>query len=114
MEIQITSNRENKLLERKEIGFSIVQEGSTPSKKEIKEELCKKLNLDPESVIIVKVEQSRGIRVGRGIAHAYPSKELVESSEPEHLVNRMKGIKGAKAAAGAKKEEAKPPAKGKK
>ena len=111
MELSITSNKENKLLGRREIEFNVVQEGSTPSKNEIKAELCKKLNLDPESVIIVKVDQSTGVKQGRGFAHAYPSKEAIEKFEPVHLVNRMKGIKGApapkekKGPTAAKKEE---------
>ncbi len=98
MELSITSNKENKLLGRREIGFNVVQEGSTPSKNEVKAELCKKLNLDPESVIVVKLDQSTGVKQGHGSAHAYPSKEAVEKFEPLYLVNRMKGIKGAKVA----------------
>ena len=96
MELSITSNKENKLLGRREIEFNVVQEGSTPSKNEIKAELCKKLNIDPESVIIVKVDQSTGVKQGHGFAHAYSSKEMIEKFEPDYLVSRMKGIKGAK------------------
>lgn len=99
MEINVTSNKENKLLNRREIDFYVIQDGSTPSKNEIKTELCKKLNLDPESVMVVRVDQTTGLRQARGIAHAYSSKEQVEKFEPVHLVNRMKGIKGAKAPA---------------
>jgi ribosomal protein S24E len=110
MEINVTSNKENKLLNRKEIDFYIIQDGSTPSKKEIKTELCKKLNLDPESVMIVRVDQTTGLRQVHGMAHAYSSKEQVEKFEPDYLMNRMKGIKGKapaakKAAAPAKKAE---------
>lgn len=112
MELSITSNKENKLLGRREIEFNVVQDGSTPSKNDIKAELCKKLNLDPESVIVVKLDQSTGVKQGHGFAHAYPSKEMIEKLEPLYLVNRMKGIKGAQApkekkAAPAKKDEKK-------
>lgn len=109
MDLHITSNKENRLLNRREIDFSIVQDGSTPSKNEIKMELCKKLNLDPESVIVVRIEQSTGVRQCHGIAHAYASKELVERSEPRYLVDRMKGIKKAKVQSPEKEEKAKEP-----
>ena len=105
MDIQIKSDKENKLLKRREIDFNVVQDGSTPSKKDIKEELCKRLNLNPEAVIVVRVDQSTGVRQGQGTAHAYPSKELVAKSEPGYLVDRMNGVKKAKAP---KKEAAKP------
>ena len=103
--MDIKSNKENKLLGRRDIEFNVVQDGSTPSKNEIKAELCKKLNLNPDSVIVVKVDQSTGVRQGHGFAHAYPSKEMIEKSEPVYLVNRMNGIKGAKVTKG-KKEKA--------
>jgi len=111
MEINVTSNKENKLLNRREIDFYVIQDGSTPSKKDIKIELCKKLNLDPEAVMIVRVDQTTGLKQAYGTAHAYQTKEQVEKFEPEHLMNRMKGIKGKapaakKAAAPAKKAEA--------
>ena len=94
--MNITSDKENKLLGRREINFNIVQEGSTPSKKDIRVEICKKLNLDPETVIIVKVDQSTGVRQGIGVAHAYKSKEQIAKQEPSHLVDRMNGVKGTK------------------
>jgi small subunit ribosomal protein S24e len=107
MEINVTSNKENKLLNRKEIDFYVIQDGGTPSKKEIKTELCKKLNLDPESVMIVRMDQTTGLRQAHCVAHAYPSKEQVEKFEPVHLMNRMKGIKGKAPAA----KKASPPKK---
>ena len=96
MDLNITSDKENKLLGRREINFNIVQEGSTPSKKDIRVEICKKLNLDPETVIIVKVDQSTGVRQGIGVTHAYKSKEQIAKQEPSHLVDRMNGVKGTK------------------
>ena len=43
MELKITSNDENKLLNRREIRFSVEQEDSTPSKDALTKEICKRL-----------------------------------------------------------------------
>jgi small subunit ribosomal protein S24e len=114
MEINVTSNKENKLLNRREIDFYVIQDGSTPSNKDIKTELCKKLNLDPEAVMVVSIDQTTGLRQSHCTAHAYPSKEQVEKFEPAHLINRMKGIKGKAPAAKKEATPAKKPEEAKK
>lgn len=89
MELKINSNNENKLLGRREITFSVEQDSSTPSKKDIVKEVCKKLNLSPESTIIVKIDQGFGTKQSSGLAHSYESKAAMEKSEPKHLLTRL-------------------------
>ncbi|HII10281.1 MAG: 30S ribosomal protein S24e [Candidatus Micrarchaeaceae archaeon] len=102
MELKILSNNENKLLKRKEISFSVVQEGGTVNKAELSKELCKKLNLHPESTIITRIDQGYGMKGSTGMAHAYQTKEELEKYEPRKLLER-----GAKKAAKAQPAEAK-------
>lgn len=89
MELKIISNNENALLNRKEIRFEAVQEGSTVRKDELKKELCKRLNLHPDSTIIVRIDQGYGVKECSGIAHAYQSKEMLEKYESKRLVARI-------------------------
>lgn len=88
MDITITYDRENKVLNRREIGFSIDKQSGTPNKSEISKEVCKKLNLDPECTVVVKVDQEFGRKTSTGIIHSYESKELLQKHAPKHILDR--------------------------
>jgi ribosomal protein S24E len=94
MELSIKNDRENKLLERREIRASAVYDGKTPTREEIKESISKKLSLNPELVEIVKIDQIYGLKSSAVTAYCYTSKEALE---------RYKRKRGAK-------KEAKPAA----
>lgn len=85
MEMKILSNNENKLLNRREISFSVEQSGSTVTRAEVAKELSKKLNLNPDGMVIVKINQSFGTRESRGVAHSYENKQMVEKYESKKL-----------------------------
>ncbi len=106
MEVKIISNNENKLLSRKEIRFSVDQDSSTISKSELTKEICKKLNLSPESTIVVRIDQRFGIKESSGIAHSYENQDVLKRYEPEHLVARI-SKKSAKKE-GAEEQKAEP------
>ncbi|MGD0729485.1 MAG: hypothetical protein ABR981_05405 [Candidatus Micrarchaeaceae archaeon] len=103
MEMKILSNNENKLLNRKEIKFWVLQDSSTVRKEDIKKEICKKLNLSPENTIVVRIDQGFGTKESSGIAHSYETKELLEKYESKRLQARI----AKKAAKSEKKEEPK-------
>ena len=89
MELRIISNNENKMLSRKEIRFSVMQDGGTVSRAELAKELCKKLNLHPESTIITRIDQGFGMRESTGMAHAYQTKDALEKYEPKKILARI-------------------------
>ena len=107
MEVNIVSDRENKPLKRREIEFSVDQEGGTPKRDELTREVCKKLNLNPDSTVVVKVDQGFGRKRSTGIAHSYASREALEKTEPKHLLARI----SKKAGKGEQKAEEKKEAK---
>ena len=61
------------------------------------------LNLNPDVVIIRRIDQKYGITVCRVVAHAYANKEKMDI-EPKHLSKRSKKAEGSGADAEAKKE----------
>lgn len=75
MELKISNERENKLLGRREIEAVVTYAGKTPAKDEIKVELCKKLNLNPDTTMIMNVRQEYGTMVSDVVAYAYSDKE---------------------------------------
>ena len=62
MEINIESKRNNPLLKRTEIHFTVVHNGEkTPNRELIRTELAEKLNTKKENVIVNYINQSFGI-----------------------------------------------------
>lgn len=92
MELNITNDYDNKLLGRREINATATYTDMTPRKEEVKEELCKKLSLNPDLVEIREIRQKYGLRVSDITAYAYSNKENMEK-----LVKK-RGKKGEKAA----------------
>ena len=92
LEIEVKSNKENRMLDRNEIEAYATYEGMTPKRDEIKEVLCKKLSLDPSSTIIIRIDQEYGAKKSFVLARSYKNKDVMERIEHEHL--RSRGIKG--------------------
>ncbi len=101
MDIRIQKEFDNKLLKRKEISFVATYTGKTPSKEELRQELCKKLGANPELTAMVHVDQLFGQTVSEGKAHLYADKAAM-TVEPKYLAERGKPKE--------KKETAAPPA----
>ncbi len=78
MEINITSERENKLFHRKEIRFMATYSGSkTPTGEEMREEICKKLSLHPNLTSVIKISQVFGNSSSNVEVHSYSNKETM-------------------------------------
>ncbi len=90
MELKITNDYDNRLLGRREISASATYTDKTPTKDEVKEELCKRLSLDPALVEIREIKQQYGLRLSDITAYTYASKEVMEK-----LVKK-RGEKGKK------------------
>jgi len=110
MEIEIDSKRNNPLLNRTEVYFTIKHEGeSTPNREFIRSELADKLNVKKENIIVNTVDSSFGKQEISGYAKIYSSIATAKDIETEHILQRNKVIEGGKKPA--KKGEAPPPAK---
>ncbi|MDE1762179.1 MAG: 30S ribosomal protein S24e [Candidatus Micrarchaeota archaeon] len=105
MDIKIEHDSENKLLGRKEIEFTISYKGATPTKEQVREAICKRLNISPELTVVVNISPLYGTSESRALAHSYSSKEAM-AVEKKYLAERA-----AKKAGKAAKEEPKAEAK---
>jgi len=108
MNINITSNTDNKLLDRKEIRAEISFSGSTPKRAELKEAVGHKIGANPELVVLRQVSSNFGSHTVKVTAHSYSSKDALMATEPVHIKVREglmpKPEKKKKAAAPAKKK----------
>ena len=102
MEIELKKDFNNKLLDRREITLSVTYTGKTPSKEDLKQEACKKLSLNPELSVIIKIDALFGMSASEVTMHSYGSKEAM-NSEQKYLFERLvkKEKKGAAAQAAA-------------
>lgn len=109
METEINSKRNNPLLNRTEIFFTIKHKGEgTPNREIIRGELANKLNVKKENIIVKTVHSSFGIQEITGYAKIYTSLEQSKSIEPDYILLRNKLIDAKEVEK--KKAEAKKPA----
>ncbi|MCS7124236.1 MAG: 30S ribosomal protein S24e [Candidatus Bathyarchaeota archaeon] len=90
MEIKILTEKDNRLLKRKEVIFQIEhsQTGSTPSRLEVKNALARELKRDANLIFIKKLETKTGTRIAFGLANVYESVEQAKLVEPKYIVDR--------------------------
>jgi ribosomal protein S24E len=88
MEVEILEDNNNAVIGRREIELSIIQDDRTPTREEVKRETCKKLNLNPDSTLVVTLLQSYGLRQSRAIVHSYPNPAAMKKFEHSYLFER--------------------------
>lgn len=105
MELEVVSEKENPLLERKEIVLKMPVEKETPSRKELMPLLAKKYGNAEKLIFIEKIEHPYGTKHAKIYARLY-STEKAALREPEYLKKREEAKKKGEApAAPAKKEK---------
>jgi ribosomal protein S24E len=97
MELKTIKDETNNIIKRREIELYVLQDDKTPSKDEIKKEICKKFNLNPETTIIVNIEQQFGMKRSKAYVHSYQDMETLNKFEQKHILNRNNKNKKDKA-----------------
>ncbi len=100
MEIEITEERENRLLNRKEVFFRLKhgeesgKKGASPSREETRDALIKKLRCGPKLLVINEMRTEFGKRETAGYAKVYESEDRLREIEREHILIRNFGSAG--------------------
>ena len=116
MNIEITLQKENQLLGRKEIQASVNYKGATPKRDDILKLVASKAGSKEELVIVKEIQTTYGQQVAKVTAYAYSSidalKKLEAYTEPEvkqeessEPSGETSGASEADATGDAKKEE---------
>lgn len=95
MDVKVESQKENKLLGRKEISAVMHFTGPTPKRADITNAVCSKLGLTLDSVAVRDVMPMFGARKLKLLIHAYQNAETLKKTEPRHILVRM-GLAGKK------------------
>ncbi len=88
MDINITEDKNNALLNRRELKFDATFEGSTPSRIDVKGKLAAMLNVPLELVILQKFENSDGMSAANGYAKIYEDAARMKVVEKEYVLKR--------------------------
>jgi small subunit ribosomal protein S24e len=88
MKIKIIKKENNKLLDRLEVTFEVESPNETPKRLDVKSKLAALINHDENLIIITGIHQESGMRLSKGVAHAYKSAEVLKKVEPNYLIKR--------------------------
>jgi small subunit ribosomal protein S24e len=106
MEVQIDSKKNNPLLNRTEVYFTVKHLGEkTPNREIVRNELAEKLNSKKENIVVNFIKPGFGTNKTNGYAKIYSSLEKAKEIEETYILARNKLIEGKKKE---KKTEKKP------
>jgi small subunit ribosomal protein S24e len=97
MKIEILEEKDNPLLNRKELTLRIIHEEATPSRKEVRDALVALLGAEKDRVILDSYTSRFGKRESIGTARVYETREraLEVESKPVLLKNELLSEKGS-------------------
>jgi small subunit ribosomal protein S24e len=90
MDITITDDTRNELLQRREILFQVAYEGPTPSRQQVLDKLTALLNLNPSLTLIDSLRTRFGKTEIKGTARVYDTEEMKIRIERPYLLQRGK------------------------
>jgi small subunit ribosomal protein S24e len=88
MDFEITSDKRNELLSRREVQFTLKYEGATPSRMQIIGKLCALLNIKEHQITLDTLKSSFGKTEITGSARVYESEESRNKTERKYLAAR--------------------------
>ena len=95
MEITINDKKENKLLKREDIKAEVLFDEATPSRKDIKKDLIKKIKADPDMVVIKKIRNLFGEKKILITAAVYKDKKAFDLENKVHIKRDVIAPKGS-------------------
>jgi small subunit ribosomal protein S24e len=89
MELKIISKKENPLLKRKEVQFTILHtQGKTPGRLDVKRSIASELQVSDKLVFVKKMKTMTGTNTAIGEANAYETEAHAKLIEPTYIVKR--------------------------
>ncbi len=108
MDLEIVTQKENKVLQRQQIVLKAKDGKLTPSRKELRPKIAAMLNAKEELTVIKKIQHSFGKREALIEANVYENEEALKRAEQKHLIERDSGKKKEKGKEKPVEKEVKP------
>lgn len=83
MKFEITENKDNPLLKRKELRIHMESEKATPPKSEIIARVTAQLSVPNELIVVETVQQRFGSRESEAYVKVYADEESLKAAEPQ-------------------------------
>ncbi len=90
MQVKIDTVKDNPLLKRKEVGFTIASgpKEKTPTRLEVKKAVAIEMKLGDDIVFIKRMRTKTGTSITVGVANVYQSVNQAKLVEPEYIRKR--------------------------
>ena len=90
MQVKIESTKDNPLLKRKEVGFTIISgpKEKTPPRLEVRKAVAVEMKLGDDVVFIKRMRTKTGTSITEGVANVYESVAQANIVEPEYIRKR--------------------------
>lgn len=88
MEVVVIEDRENKVLERREVLVRITFNGATQKRSEIRDRLIAILNSSKDTLILDSVKTEFGAKEATAEVRIYQSKDKAFKTEPRHILRK--------------------------
>lgn len=113
MDVEILNEKDNRLLERRELNLRVVYGGKkgTPKLSEVKDAIATKLNLDKSKVVIDNIDQPFGVLYSKVYAKVYDNENAMKV-ETRPVLKKNLGDEKVNTLLGAKKKKIKGKKKG--
>ena len=96
MNIEVIQDRQNPLLNRRELDLIIIYESGTPKRDEVREEISKKFGVEKDRIIVEKMESLFGANKAKVHVHIYDTAEHARRYERKHILRRHGLLEEAK------------------
>ncbi len=88
MQIEVTEEKTNTVLDRKELKVKVLHPAGTPSRVEVKDAVAAQFKVSPELVIVDNMKTAFGKKETAAYIKIYTSAETVREVEREHILKR--------------------------
>ncbi len=88
MQIEVTKEEKNTVLNRKELKVKVQHPAGTPSRVEVKNAVAAQFNVNPELVIVDNMKTAFGKKETAAYIKIYESEEAARELEREHILKR--------------------------
>ncbi len=88
MEIQIIEEKENPLLERREVQLRVIQDAGSPKISDLRKKIAAQLSLDEALFVVQHVNSEYGMNESRCMLKIYNSEERLKAVEAQHVLKK--------------------------
>ena len=89
MDVKITQQKDNALMGRKDVRFTVQHAGeTTPNRSQVRQLVASEMGTKTENVVIERMSSEYGIGRSSGTARAYTSADAARKQERVHLLKR--------------------------